>query len=839
MILRPWIIALLLVLAGQAPPPPADGKDRPGKAGKQPPPGPLPLVLRVARSDDGLRFASTGEIFLRHAGSPALLRVTGEELLAVFEYGPPGPGDPARGLWTSRSRDGGRTWLAPRPVRLVGLPGVLRLGAPELVLMPSGLVRMYCSAQESQEPGRPRVAGLILSAVTRDGIEYQVDRQTRITSEGMPSPRVSAFWTERQMILILTGEAISPRGGPAGKLLVQQFISRDGRRFQTEEKPRAGMSAGHVVGVDAHHYRMFVPAGGEIRTRISGNGLRWQDEPGACLAGALDAAVAPVGDNRHLMLFAAPIDGQDVATTQLASAPAPAETPADAAAAAAEKSSPEKAVDASGNAEARGKDGGSTQSGTGGPGWEPFAPAGYDAELGGDWNGTAGGPGSTAAGATPADGGLSPLPDFRTHVDYISWYQQNCLAPPDQSSFLSYAGLLDDLKARPDSVHAHMYNADVVPGPWKPADHPDWETAYSGLQDLFPGFHEASLDPRPYSSPLLFADNSPGREHLLIEYMLPSLAGFRNLTKATLAAGWRAPDGTVPPDQMRTAIESCLGNVGHLQQGATLIERLVAVAERSITDQTARWALQQGVFNSADQIEAMLDVLREKDVADPDPGGWVRGEQAWAMDMIQYIFESPAPGAEPLLREDRLERVGALMGHTDPGELVTARQILTPAYGLDAVDKLNSHYQDILSYYQSGFPDTASPEEIDRRAGEMNESNRLAGAIVPSLHRASMLLRRAEAGRRATQLAYHLELFNARHGRYPASLDELPGEQIQAVRTDPYSGGDFVYRLTETGPTLYSTSENGADDGGVHSRRWGDSERGQASDDFVFWPPQK
>jgi len=37
---------------------------------------------------------------------------------------------------------------------------------------------------------------------------------------------------------------------------------------------------------------------------------------------------------------------------------------------------------------------------------------------------------------------------------------------------------------------------------------------------------------------------------------------------------------------------------------------------------------------------------------------------------------------------------------------------------------------------------------------------------------------------------------------------------------------------------IYSVSNNGGDDGGVHSRHWGDDDRQTESDDFVFWPAQ-
>jgi hypothetical protein len=109
---------------------------------------------------------------------------------------------------------------------------------------------------------------------------------------------------------------------------------------------------------------------------------------------------------------------------------------------------------------------------------------------------------------------------------------------------------------------------------------------------------------------------------------------------------------------------------------------------------------------------------------------------------------------------------------------------------------------------------------------------------VPALSRAYELTTRQEASRRATQLTYAVHLFKARTGRWPASLDELPPQHGEKMRTDPYTGGRFGYRLTEAGPTIYSLSNNGRDDGAVHSERWGDEKADADADDYVFWPPQ-
>jgi hypothetical protein len=99
---------------------------------------------------------------------------------------------------------------------------------------------------------------------------------------------------------------------------------------------------------------------------------------------------------------------------------------------------------------------------------------------------------------------------------------------------------------------------------------------------------------------------------------------------------------------------------------------------------------------------------------------------------------------------------------------------------------------------------------------------------------------RLETSRRATQLAYATHLFQTRNGRFPESLEELPVDSGNDIRIDPFSGEFFGYQLTDDGPRIYSLSENGVDDGGVHSPRWGDKiTNDSGSDDHVFWPPQQ
>ena len=129
-------------------------------------------------------------------------------------------------------------------------------------------------------------------------------------------------------------------------------------------------------------------------------------------------------------------------------------------------------------------------------------------------------------------------------------------------------------------------------------------------------------------------------------------------------------------------------------------------------------------------------------------------------------------------------------------------------------------------WYSSGY-----------RATRISGATPLTKTFMPGLSRYYKLTAREETSRRATQLAYATHLFQKQNGRWPASLDELPAEYGEKMRTDPFTGEYFGYRVDEYGPRIYSLSENGVDDGGVHSRRW-DDQPVEGSDDHVYWPPQ-
>jgi len=353
-------------------------------------------------------------------------------------------------------------------------------------------------------------------------------------------------------------------------------------------------------------------------------------------------------------------------------------------------------------------------------------------------------------------------------------------------------------------------------------------------------FRAATLLPN-YAGHYDFSESNsptPPEERMVYEILLPGLANCRQMTKAALADGWRVENGQVDPERMIESWTSVLGNADHMGQGFTVIEDLVGVGEQMLVEEHARLALQHGVFQTTDELEKALNVLKDHDRQVMDQPRWVSCEAAGAFQVTQYVFTPAAPDGQPQINVERLKQLLPSINAGSEEELARFSQ-MKPADAFKTLDALSRFYRELARNWMVGYPQV---RQADMATLEMSTAHttEITKAFLPTVSRAYHLAARNETSRRATQLTYEVHLFKARNGYWPASLDELGLPAGDRTRTDPFTGGDFGYRLDESGPTIYSLSENGRDDGGVHSPRWADKLQSEAdSDDYVFWPPQQ
>ena len=98
--------------------------------------------IRLARSDDGLRFVDLGAVVFPARDLPDLELGPDGDLLALARIEPPG-GSNRSPVWaTTRSENGGETWSAPRAIFVIGAPGqTIELQDADLLRTPGGAQR--------------------------------------------------------------------------------------------------------------------------------------------------------------------------------------------------------------------------------------------------------------------------------------------------------------------------------------------------------------------------------------------------------------------------------------------------------------------------------------------------------------------------------------------------------------------------------------------------------------------------------------------------------------------------------------------------------------------------
>lgn len=799
--------------------------------------------LHLAKSSDGLAFENVGDLPFVNASAPALTLLPNGRLLLLFdrEVGAAGP----TLMVVSQSTDQGRTWSDPQPTRMEGaktLPG--RHGT--FVWMPDGMLRLYFVAggvggetkgkAQRKAATQPFGQTMVLSAVTRDGLRYQHDRSMGLVFNEGADPHVTAAQAGDRIHLFVD-TPIMPAGVRSDAAM--HLASKDGRRFERtgEVRPSGARFVGAIVPTDTG-FRAYLTGKDGIRSVVSADGSQWKAEAGIRLPGGVDPAVVRLKDGTYLMVYCLRTNESAAGLAVVTSQP----------------------VDSMGLGKLGEPPSGGAPVGT--VTFEPFAmePASGEALPG--LKSTRGGGGQPTAGEANESVGTEqevavdvfpPKPDFMNPVNYLEWLQQQYPADVENNALDAYDAFMPHQRSpyedRPDfpgeinDMFNSEYSGPIIP--WDPAQYPEWEATHNSMQGLLDQFRQATryeryvcpLQPHPDEA------SPPDGVRPLYNFLLPSLAVHRAMNKATMADAWRAENGVVDPARMVDAFETCLRSANHMEQGYTLIHHLVGFAHQSLVERNALKALQHNVFTSPEQIESALNTLRQFDHYDASALAWMTSEQALAFDTVQYLYPAGEDG-QPRLNNERaaaFARFYNLSFHGISGEeldeavraKVDAYSRVTPDEVRQSIETLDSYFRQLREQWRTGYPQVRQ-KDIEELAVGSRSSNILAQDTTPGLMRCYQQVGRNEAARRATQLSYEVHLFKARNGRWPSSLDELPARPGSNSQIDPFSGGRLGYKMTESGPTIYTVGEDGLDDGGAHSEDF--NENGK---DYIFWPPQK
>ena len=434
---------------------------------------------------------------------------------------------------------------------------------------------------------------------------------------------------------------------------------------------------------------------------------------------------------------------------------------------------------------------------------------------------------SLGAASQPASRPVPPSPDFKVWVNYRGWVLENLCPRPDGTAWALYRPILEDESAFEDSVNLFDTQEEHGLAPWAPADHPDWEASYQASRRVVAQFRKAARDPRPLCTPIDGVVYMVPGERIVGTYVRWT-GLFRSLHRMLFAEAWRIQGRAPSPQAMRDALQTSLCSARQLRQDPTLIHQIIASVTRQLAMYNARWALHHQVFKTPKEIQDTLDTLRA--AAPSEEALNLAAEHAAGLEIIQMLFSPDSQGRL------RLDRISLALLHEISWEVPAEVEKASEADVRSAIKSTNAYFAELEPALALGMPRT-KVTDIARLADKHLKSNVVCSFALAKLDKMYLILSRSEAERRATLLAYELALHKVKAGSYPATLAELTAAKGDDARVDPFTGKFFGYRLEKGQPLVYSWSENGKDDGGKHSPKWGDDAKG-GPDDYVFWPPQ-
>lgn len=267
-----------------------------------------------------------------------------------------------------------------------------------------------------------------------------------------------------------------------------------------------------------------------------------------------------------------------------------------------------------------------------------------------------------------------------------------------------------------------------------------------------------------------------------------------------------------------------------------LIQRLVGIACEALA-----YDMLCEAFRVCDDPDALaVRVLPRLKAADP-PLGSLKGafllERLIVWDICQRVFVPGDKAGTWKVHKPFVECIARFQEFDDtytPDASKGGLRVFCVSLGRHAFDSTLREVNIVFDAHETWLdaPQHKAAERLEELEKTIAESsNPIVEVFIPSFSRARELDERCRATRCAVHLIVNLFAHHGRTGKFPDSLDELDAPDLGQLRTDPFSGKDFVYGKKGDSFILYSLATNLKDDGGKHGKKW---EEG----DFVFWPVQ-
>jgi hypothetical protein len=391
--------------------------------------------------------------------------------------------------------------------------------------------------------------------------------------------------------------------------------------------------------------------------------------------------------------------------------------------------------------------------------------------------------------------------------------------PPADNAAPDYLTLLKEDAAN-DANLTDRFCA-VYNSPWKSSDYPDAAKSLEKHSQTIKKLIDIAKIPE-----CRFPQNKPYDE------LNPARYGtfMRWGDLLTAACNKDIGEGRIEQALEKSAAIAQMGR--HQIQQGTRIDMMLGITRKSL----AYDLLKPLIINGPD-AEHLLQV--QNTICAPD-NDW---ENAWSR-MLEYD-KLIAASAVTVYYE--INKNGRIRLSRDPqwSERIRLRKALNESYGPDA----NEPWTDIKQLlkpliHKIAYPSwsktklikagtfirwlflPASPDDVF----VFNEKRGIySRARAQERMYESMLLyyKHSMANRKGTLLMIALKRYKDAHGNWPENLAEIKPLASPDTFIDPLNNGEFVYKLTEDGFTLYSKGPNGIDEEGKFNK---------SCDDWMIWP---
>lgn len=332
----------------------------------------------------------------------------------------------------------------------------------------------------------------------------------------------------------------------------------------------------------------------------------------------------------------------------------------------------------------------------------------------------------------------------------------------------------------------------------------------------------------------------------LISILLPAIGELRHASYVLLYRA-RAASAEGRVDDALVDLVAIHGTGRQLLARKTLIEQLVGASMVRYSLSDLRDVLSQ---HQSELTAGQISMLRSSSIFTTPPESFAMftdGERLAMLDTIQRVFTDDGTGDGVLSLPEYQQYTSMVTGEAeDIGEF---QRFMNAAMPL-----LHAGRKETLAKYEEVWADATSRLSKPMYTRERQAADAPIEAIIndpwlkvrfglitkmlPSLHRADLLLDEAAMEQAATELTVAVLDYRLAKGSLPASLEALLPQFIDAVPTDIYDGKPLKYQRDPADANafvLYSIGRNFLDDGAWDETIEVTGEPSRVPADIVFW----